>query len=120
MSEFQLDVSDCEAMKSVMVELQIPVFLFHVQVRNRPSPPTVEYVPTGMWWVPTREMDANLRDVRNRPRETRPAAYFRTGMFRPIASFPVDVNEPYLAEETQRIRSGEIPSLYHLNVTSAL
>lgn len=115
MSEFQLDVSDCDDIKAVTTELEIPMFLFHVQVRNRPAPPTVEVVPTGMWWVPTRNMSDNLKAVRNRPRETRPAAYFKTTMFRPIASFAEEVTMEYLQTETGKIRAGDRPLLYDLD-----
>ena len=119
MSEFQLDVSDCDAITSVTRQLEVPLFVCHVQVRNRPVPPTLQFVPTGMWWVSTRNMGENLRDVRNRPRETRPAAYFRTAMFRPISTFPDEVDETYLATEKARIRSGDVPVLYHLPATDS-
>jgi len=117
MSEFQLDASDCDGIVEQTTALRVPVFLMHAQIRSRPTPPTFEFVPTGMWWVPVRDMLPNLRDVRNRPRETRPAAYYRTSMFRPISDFPRDITPDWLRSETERIRSGDIPVLYTLGVT---
>lgn len=114
MSEFQLDASDCDDITAVAAETKLPMVLIHAQIRSRPAPPTLECVATGLWWVPIREMLENLRAVRNRPRETRPACYYSRRMFRPFESLGHAIGSQWLEEELRRARKGDRPVLYRL------
>lgn len=84
-AEFQLDVSDCDDILTVVSERHIPVYLVHAQVIDRAEPPTVRYAALGRWWTDLFSMVENLDRVQQRPRETRQAAYYDTTMFRPFS-----------------------------------
>ncbi len=80
MSAFQLDVSDCDDILAFVQSLKIPSYLFHVWVVDEYEPPTSRKMALDAWWMSVFDMEANFQQIRQRPREQRPAAYFkRTG-----------------------------------------
>lgn len=85
-ARFQLDVSDCNEVLLVTARDEVPVYLLHAQVIDRAEPPTLRYVALAHWWTDPFAMEANFVEVRTRSRETRPAAYYNTAMFRRMTS----------------------------------
>jgi hypothetical protein len=91
--QFQLDASDCDDICEVVAREQIPVYLVHVQVIDRAAPPTVRYAPLGRWWTDLFSMEQSFDRVQKRPRETRMAAYYDTGMFRDFSEFAAHLRD---------------------------
>ena len=88
MSQFQLDVSDCDTIINDMRTLQIPAYVIHAQVLEEWRPPTVGFKAIGLWWSDVYTMAENFKSVRMRRDEMRGAAYFNKRAFLPIASLP--------------------------------
>jgi hypothetical protein len=112
MGQFQLDASDCDDIATVMEREGIPVYLLHVQVIDRASPPTVQYVALGAWWTDVFRMHDAFQHVQRRPRETRDAAYFDTAMFEGFASFAEHVASGDAGRLAERLHAENRPSLY--------
>jgi hypothetical protein len=76
MGEFQLDVSDCDDIATVMTRDKLPVYLLHVQVIDRIHPPTLRYVPLSAWWTDPFRMGEYSIGFSAGPakRETRPTS----------------------------------------------
>jgi hypothetical protein len=93
MSQFQLDVSDIEAILNGMeqVDFFVPAYVFHCQVVDIPTPPTTKFACVGIWWTFINGSVNNIEEIRQRPRENRPAAYISTDVFKEIASFADEV-----------------------------
>ncbi len=89
MSRFQLDVSDIEDIIKAMDASDpfIPAYVFHCQVVDLPFPPTSQFECVGIWWTSISSLIENILEIKNRPREIRPAAYINTKTFHEIASF---------------------------------
>lgn len=89
MTRFQLDVSDIESVLNDMEQNNhyIPAYLFHCQVVDIPKPPTVKFECVGIWWVSITNLIDNIEEIKQRPRENRPAAYIKTRAFERISSF---------------------------------
>lgn len=77
MSRFQLDVSDTQSILEAMERDNsfVPAYVFHCQVVDIPEPPTTRFCCVGIWWVSITSLIDNIEDIRQRPRENRPAAY---------------------------------------------
>lgn len=113
MSQFQLDCSDCDDILTVVeARDRLPVYLLHAQVITRVAPPTPKFVSVGYWWTDLFTMAEAFTHVRQRPRETRPAAYFNVAMFRPLADFTQHVESGALGDLTHRLREEGPPKLY--------
>ena len=50
MSQFQLDISDCDSIRNDMKRLGIPAYVIHAQVLERWLAPTVGFKAMGLWW----------------------------------------------------------------------
>ncbi|RLI55422.1 MAG: hypothetical protein DRO87_09060 [Candidatus Thorarchaeota archaeon] len=89
MTQFQLDVTDIENTISAMSDDGVftPAYLYHCQVVDIPSPPTAKYECVHIWWTSMDDLIRSIKDIRERPRETRPAAYIDTTAFKPIDEF---------------------------------
>lgn len=87
MNEFQLDHGDCDDISAVAKKQGILVYLFHAQVIDRAEPPATRHAATGLWWIDPFSLSECYRTSRTRPRETKTAAYFSTGGFRPFEEF---------------------------------
>jgi len=89
MTRFQLDVSDIESILNDMEQNNhyIPAYLFHCQVVDVPKPPTTKFECVGIWWVSIKDLIDNIEEIKQRPRENRPAAYIKTKAFEGISSF---------------------------------
>lgn len=114
MSEFQLDTTDCDDIRTVMGERGIPVYLIHVQVIDRAQPPTARYVPLGAWWTdPFRMGSEGFKRIQQRSRETRDAAYFHTAIFEDFSTFADHLTNGDFEELVERLRSEGVPPLYY-------
>jgi hypothetical protein len=51
MGTFQLDISDCDAILSIVDRECIPVYLVHIQIIGRILPPTERLQGVGFWWT---------------------------------------------------------------------
>lgn len=94
MSRFQLDVSDIESILSSMEKRDpfIPAYLFHCQVVDIPQPPTTKFDCVGIWWTSVLDLINSIEEIKQRPRENRPAAYINTTVFNQIDSFVDEMN----------------------------
>lgn len=112
MGQFQLDHSDCDAILAVVNRDDLPVYLFHAQVIDRASPPTVYSVAVGLWWTDLFSMHDYYTQSRTRPRENRPAAYFNTAMFRDMDTFIEHLRDNGPQNIKDRMDAEGIPNLY--------
>lgn len=87
MSQFQLDISDCDAITNDMRKLAVPAYVVHAHVLERWQPPTVGYQIKGLWWTDVYRMADHFKSVRMRRDEMRGAAYFGKKAFEPIDTF---------------------------------
>jgi hypothetical protein len=117
MQSFQLDTSDCDAIATVTEREDIPVYLLHVQVIDRAHAPTLEYRPLGVWWTDPFRMKDSLTVVKQRPRESRMAAYYRTTMFERLDTFAEHVRSGGPERLRERLTREGMPALYALNST---
>lgn len=111
MAQFQLDTTDCDDIAAAARGLSAPVFLLHAQVIGRAEAPTERFEGVGLWFARPWDMLGHLEAVRQRPRETRDAAYFRTAMFRPFSEFPDYMATRFEADYAAMVRDG-FPLLY--------
>ncbi|MFE6971419.1 helix-hairpin-helix domain-containing protein [Isoptericola sp. NPDC057653] len=111
MSQFQLDTTDCDDITTAANTIAAPVLLVHAQVIGRAEAPTERYVGVGLWFARPWEMLDSLEAVRQRPRETRDAAYFKTKMFRPFSEIPAYL-ETELEQDRRRMTDEGFPPLY--------
>lgn len=88
MSQFQLDVSDCDTILNDMRRLQIPAYVIHTQVLEEWLPPTVGFKVIGLWWSDVYTMAEHFKSVSMRRDEMRGAAYFSKKAFLPMDSLP--------------------------------
>lgn len=114
MSEFQLDTTDCDDIRSVMEDRDLLVYLVHVQVIDRAEAPTARYVPLAAWWTDPFSMGSEdgFKRIQQRSRETRDAAYFNTGIFRDFATFAEHIGNGEYEELVERLRDDGVPQLY--------
>ena len=114
MSEFELDTTDCDDMRTVMTGQRFPVYLAHVQVIDRVHPPTARYVPLGAWWTDPFQMGAEgFKRIQQRARETRDAAYFNTAIFEDFATFADHLTNGDHERLVERLRDEGVPPLYY-------
>jgi hypothetical protein len=91
MSQFQLDVSDCDTISNDMERLGVPAYIIHAQVLEVWEPPTMGFQIVGLWWTDVYRMAAEFKSVKQRRDENRGAAYFGKKAFSDISTFPDDV-----------------------------
>ena len=113
MTKFQLDNSDCDDILAVVGEKGLPVYLAHAQVIDRADAPTVHYAALGLWWTDMFTMSENFTGSRQRPRENRIAAYYKTAMFKEMGAFLKHVESGGPQQLQARMDSEGIPSLYY-------
>jgi hypothetical protein len=111
MSQFQLDVSDCDDIMGWVEPLRLPGFLFHIQVTEEFNPPTSRRVARDGWFMDIFEMQENFKSIRQRPRENRPAAYYNKKGFHRFDDFIQDDFVERLEEMRKRFAKG-FPKLY--------
>lgn len=87
MSQFQLDLSDCDSILHHVRERDIPAYVIHAQVLEVWKPPTNGFVMVGLWWTDIYRMAIHFKNVRLRRDERRGAAYFGKRAFSPIDTF---------------------------------
>lgn len=111
MRQFQLDTTDCDDISVAAVKLDVPVFLLHAQVIGRAHAPTERFDGVGLWFARPWALRDTFDSVQERPTETRDAAYFKTGAFRPFTEFPAYLKEGFEAD-LESMRSHGFPELY--------
>lgn len=112
MSNFQLDVSDCDCILHAMRTLQIPVYIIHAQVLEIWTPPTMGFRSVGLWWSDVYQMAANFVETQQRRDESRSAAFFRRGAFADIASWPAAVARDGVFPLVEQFAAEQIPAMY--------
>jgi hypothetical protein len=112
MDRFQLDQSDCDDIEESARKLRTIIYLLHVQVLDRAEPPTTRFAAVDFWWSDMFSMRDHFQDLKQRPRENRPAAYFDVRMFKPGATFAEHINSGDHVALTERIREEGVPALY--------
>lgn len=113
MSRFQLDTTDCDDILSIVAREGIPVYLLHVQVISRASPPTERFCGKGFWWTDLWSMQASFEKIQVRPRETRDAAYYSTRMFRNVPALIEHLSAGGYISDSERLARQGPPQLYH-------
>jgi len=91
MSQFQLDVSDCDSILHHVRQLNIPAYLIHAQVLEIWRPPTMGFRTVGLWWSDIYRMAAGFVSVKMRRMENRGAAYFKRAAFASIDTLVDDL-----------------------------
>lgn len=109
---FQLDVSDCDDIQNAAQEANVIPYVLHAQVIDRAEPPTVRHAATGLWWVEYLSLRDAFLEIRQRPRENRPAAYFDVGAFRPVADLPAQLAASDLTNQLEQLDRLGWPPLY--------
>ncbi|HAU37978.1 MAG TPA: hypothetical protein DCX07_09720 [Phycisphaerales bacterium] len=113
MSQFQLDVSDCDSILHHVRELNIPAYIIHAQVLEMWQPPTMGFHAVGLWWSDIYRMTENFVSVKMRRMENRGAAYFKRAAFAPISTFGDELyDEGGQLRLIQRFRAEGIPQMY--------
>jgi hypothetical protein len=114
MSQFQLDVSDCNAITNDMQKLNVPAYIIHAQVLETWRPPTLGFAIVGLWWTDVYRMAEHFQAVSTRRDEMRGAAYFSKRAFLPIESFADQLMGEKTLALVERFRNEGIPTLYGL------
>ena len=112
MSQFQLDISDCNCITNEMVSLQIPVYVIHAQVLELWAPPTTGFRIVGLWWSDAYTMGEHFRSVRMRRDEMRGAAYFSKKAFSDIDTFVASLWGKDDFALVERFRHEGVPRMY--------
>jgi hypothetical protein len=112
MSQFQLDVSDCDCILNDMRLHGRPVYVIHAQVVELWHPPTMGFQTVGMWWSDVYRLAEHFTAVRMRRMEMRGAAYFSRKAFLPIEDFPGTLWGEHDFALAEQFRRGGVPQLY--------
>jgi hypothetical protein len=112
MSQFQLDVSDCDTIKNDMRRLGIPAFLIHAQVLEVWKPPTMGFQIVGLWWSDVYSMTEHFKSVKMRKDENRGAAYFGKKAFNDMTTFATAAADLGPRGIVQRFKHEGIPEMY--------
>ena len=114
MSQFQLDISDCDAITNDMRKLNVPAYVIHAQVLEKWQPPTLGFEIIGLWWSDVYQMAENFKSVSMRRDEMRGAAYFSKRAFQQIETFADQLMGKSGLALVQRFRKDGIPQLYQI------
>jgi len=87
MKEFQLDVNDFNDIAGAINNTGVPAYIFHLKLDQEHRAPTRRTIAAGMWWTDPETLRANLKNIKKRRGEDKPAAYFRPSAFRPWSVF---------------------------------
>lgn len=112
MSQFQLDMSDCDCILNDMKSLGIPMYVVHAQVLELWKPPTVGFQTVGLWWSDVYIMTEHFKSVKARRDEMRGAAYFGKKAFLPIDTFLDSLWGEKDFRLVERMRREGVPSMY--------
>jgi len=113
MSQFQLDVSDCDTILNDMSRLSIPAYIIHAQVLEIWQPPTLGNKIMGLWWTDVYKMAEHFKAVKKRADENRGAAYFGKKAFLEIDTFPDAVEGKSGITLVDRFARDGAPEMYH-------
>ena len=113
MSQFQLDVSDCDSILHHVRQLHIPAYIIHAQVLEMWKPPTMGFRAVGLWWSDIYRMTANFVSVKMRRMENRGAAYFKRSAFAPIDTLVDDLyDQGGQVRLVRQFQTDGIPRMY--------
>jgi hypothetical protein len=112
MSQFQLDVSDCDCILNEMRAHGIPVFVVHAQVLEVWKAPTMGFRIVGLWWSDVYSMAEHFKSVKTRRDEMRGAAYFGKKAFSTMDTFVESLWGKEDFAIVERLRRDGIPNMY--------
>lgn len=116
MSQFQLDLSDCDSILNHVRELDIPAYIIHAQVLENWHPPTLGFRCVGLWWTDIYSMSEHFSSIRMRRDERRGAAFYRKKAFLPIETLPDQLfNEEGDLTLVKRYQAEGLPNMYVQN-----
>lgn len=106
MSNFQLDLSDCDTIANDMERLKAPAYIIHAQVMEVWKPPTMGFHLVGLWWTDVYRMAEHFKSVKQRRDENRGAAYFGKKAFEEIGTLEKDISSDRLLKQYKRQKPG--------------
>jgi hypothetical protein len=113
MSQFQLDISDCDSILNHVRELNIPAYVIHAQVLELWKPPTMGFKCYGLWWSDIYRMAESFTSIKMRRDESRGAAYFKKAAFDDIATFTSELcGKDGRLRLLEKFNRESVPSLY--------
>jgi hypothetical protein len=113
MSNFQLDISDCDDILEFVRRELVATYIFHVQVIEEFSPPTSYFKPVGIWWTDIFKMERSFQKIiKRRIDRGKQAVYFDPKCFETMTSFINEVKKEKYNDLTKKLRQGRIPILY--------
>jgi hypothetical protein len=113
MSQFQLDVSDCDAILYHVKQLKVPAFIVHAQVLELWKPPTMGFRIAGLWWSDIYRMTEQFKKIMMRRDEQRGAAFFARAAFSAMDTFVDELyDERGALKLVERFNKEGIPSMY--------
>jgi hypothetical protein len=112
MRVFQLNLSDCDCILTEMRTLRFPVYVFHAQVPETWSPPTMGFRSVGLWWTDIYKMAEYFKEIKGRRDESRSAAYFGKKAFAPIATFAQSIHDGTHFVLRAQLEWAGIPAMY--------
>ncbi|OGU60970.1 MAG: hypothetical protein A2X64_02905 [Ignavibacteria bacterium GWF2_33_9] len=116
MSQFQLDVSDCDSILHHVNHLHIPAYIIHAQVLELWKPPTMGFEAKGLWFTDMYKMAQNFTGIKMRALEQRGAAFFKRAAFSPIENFLEQLdNGDGTAVIVKQFELHGIPQIYRTN-----
>jgi hypothetical protein len=113
MSQFQLDISDCDTIINDMKRLKIPAYIIHAQVLELWKPPTVGFRIVSLWWTDVFKMAEHFKSIKQRRDENRGAAYFGKKAFSPIETFADEIESNGKLTIVEEFKRAGIPTMYH-------
>lgn len=103
MKEFQLDINDSNDIVGVANRTCLPVYIFHVELRNIYAPPTRATIAGALWWTDVFTLLENRRDIRSRRGEDKLAGYYSPAAFKPIESFRQELQDEHYTALRERL-----------------
>jgi hypothetical protein len=95
MHEFQLDINDSNDIVGVANKTRLPVYIFHVELRNVYAGATRATTAGGMWWTDIFTLLKNRLAVRQRRGEDKKAGYYSPSAFKPIDTFCQELQDEH-------------------------
>jgi hypothetical protein len=91
-----------------VVNTSLPAYIFHVELAHRYALPTRGTVAVGMWWTDIFTLLENRKAVRQRRGEDKMAGYYSPSAFKPIKTFPAELESKNYAALAARVIAGEL------------
>ena len=113
---FQLDVSDCDDILSVVKLTRIPAYVLHIQLEKQYHPPSDHIVGKGIWWSDIFSMtDVFVKAERRQRDGGKMAAHFSPECFLPFETFGEALKSNHHIIMRKRLDAEGPPRMYVLN-----